>query len=329
MLLSSPEFWQRRGIAAWALAPIGRCLAAAGAARRRWTTPWRAPVPVLCVGNIVVGGAGKTPVALGLAQWFSGKGITAHFLTRGYGGLLEGPVRVDPATHDATDVGDEPLLLAAAGPCWVGRDRIAGAQAACAAGAELLIMDDGFQNPTIAKDLALIVVDGGYGIGNGLIMPAGPLRESVAAALARADAVILLGDDAHDMKLRLGERPVLEAMVRPLTPVNLLQGRPTIAFAGIGRPAKFFATVADLGAYPLATRAFPDHHAYRTAELAKLLAEAEAEDALLVTTEKDAVRLPAAWRARVLVVRVEVNWRDEGALDALLTPLLAKIAHAE
>jgi tetraacyldisaccharide 4'-kinase len=280
------------------------------------------PVPVLCVGNLVAGGAGKTPVVLSLAARLGARGRAVHILSRGYGGSLAGPVRVDPARHSAAEVGDEPLLLAQAAPTWVARDRARGGRAAAEAGAALLLLDDGLQNPGIAKDLSLLVVDGGYGFGNGRVLPAGPLRESLAAGLARADAVVLMGDDRAGVGALLGAKPVLRARL-VAERAGQFAGRPVVAFAGIGRNAKFFDTLAGTGARLVARHGFPDHHRYRAAELDRLGAEAEAAGALLVTTAKDAARLAPAWRARVAVLHVAVAWQDEAMLDALL----ARIAH--
>jgi tetraacyldisaccharide 4'-kinase len=304
------------------LQPLAIFYAAAGSARRHLTQAQRVPVPVVCVGNIVAGGAGKTPVALSLAGRLQQRGLDPHFLSRGYGGEIAGPLRVDPSRHGATEVGDEPLLLAAAAPTWISRDRVAGAHAAAAAGASLIIMDDGFQNPSIAKDLSLVVIDGGYGFGNGQVMPAGPLREPIRAGLARADAVVLVGEDACGAAALLGATPVLHARLRPVGDPDW-RDRAIVAFAGIGRPAKFFATLDGLGARIVERRGFPDHHRYAEDELASLARAADKAGAVLVTTEKDAARLPAAWRARVATLPVEIKWQDAAMLDALFSRKLA------
>ncbi len=312
--LRAPEFWARPGLAGQLLEPLGRAHAAAAAARRALTRPWRAGVPVLCVGNLVAGGAGKTPVALDLARRLAARGAHPHLLSRGYGGSEAGPLAVDPARHDAQQVGDEALLLARAAPAWIAADRVAGARAAIAAGARVIVMDDGFQNPGLAKDLSLLVIDGSYGFGNGRVIPAGPLREPIAAALARADAVVAMGADEAGIAARLGGKRVLAAR---LVPVAALAG-PVVAFAGIGRPEKFFRTLAESGATLVAQHGFPDHHRYGAAELTRLGDEAERAGARLITTAKDWVRLPQAWRARVQVLEIEVAWQDEAALDTLL-----------
>ncbi|HEX7968506.1 MAG TPA: tetraacyldisaccharide 4'-kinase, partial [Stellaceae bacterium] len=222
---------------------------------------------------------------------------------------LAGPVAVDRTRHDAAQVGDEPLLLAEAAPCWVARDRVAAAKAAIASGAKLLLLDDGLQNPRLAKNLSLLVIDGEYGLGNGRVLPAGPLREPLPSGLARADAVVLMGEDRTGVTPLLGVKPVLRAR---LVPEN------AGAFAGIGRPAKFFATLTGLGAHVAARHPFADHHRYRADELRRLLAEAEAAHALLVTTAKDAARLPGEWRARVAVLSVAAAFDDVAALDRLI-----------
>jgi tetraacyldisaccharide 4'-kinase len=313
----SPDFWARRGVVSTLLQPLAWGYAAGGAARHRWTSPWHARVPVICVGNLVAGGAGKTPVVLALAARLNARGKGAHILSRGYGGALPGPLAVDPARHDAAQVGDEPLLLAAASPCWVARDRVAGAKAAIAAGAGLLLLDDGLQNPRLAKDLSLLVIDASYGLGNGRVLPAGPLREPPAAGFARADAILLMGEAEMRLDALAIGKPVLRARLVPENGAEFA-GKPVIAFAGIGRPEKFFATLEALGARLLARHAFADHHRYREGELVALAATAEHAGATLVTTAKDAVRLSPAWRGRVGVLRVTVAWEDTVALDALL-----------
>lgn len=313
----TPEFWARDGLVPRLLQPLAWGFAAAGAARQAWTRPWRAPVPVICVGNLMAGGAGKTPVAIALARRLRARGHAVHLLSRGYGGSLAGPVVVDRTRHDAAQVGDEPLLLAEAAPCWVARDRVAGAKAAIAAGAKLLLLDDGLQNPTLAKDLSLLVIDGEYGLGNGRVLPAGPLREPLPSGLARADAVVLMGEDRTGVTPLLGVKPVLRARLVPEN-AGAFAGRPVVAFAGIGRPAKFFATLTGLGAHVAARHAFADHHRYRADELRRMLAEAEAAHALLVTTAKDAARLPGEWRARVAVLSVAAAFDDVAALDRLI-----------
>lgn len=300
------------------LDPLGRLYDWGGRLRRGATRPWRAPVPVICVGNLTVGGTGKTPVAITLARRLIAAGAKPHMLTRGYRGQLQGPVRVEPARHDAWAVGDEALLLARVAPTWVSRDRVAGAKAAVAAGAQAIVMDDGFQNPTLAQDRALIVVDGETGFGNGRVLPAGPLREPVGGGLARASALVLIGSDRQALAGQFGTLlPVLAATLQAVG-ADDLAGRRVLAFAGIGRPAKLFETLLNQGAILTSTVPFPDHHAYSADELRDLLARAGREAAEPVTTAKDAVRLPPEVRARVRVLEVEAQFAEPHRLDAVV-----------
>jgi len=318
-----PEFWQRDGLWPRLLEPAGWAIACAGRVRRRLAHPVTLPIPVLCVGNLVAGGTGKTPIALALAARLGARGRRVHCLTRGYGGSASGPLMVDRAAHDARVVGDEALLLAAAAPTVVARDRVAGARLALAHGADLIVMDDGFQNPGLAKDLSLLAVDGAVGFGNGRLLPAGPLREPLAGGLARAHAVVLVGPDRTGVAQRIaGALPVLGARLAPDAGWDALRGRRVVAFAGIGRPDKFFDALAEHGIKVVERAGFADHHRFGAAELARLAARAAAADATLVTTAKDAVRLPPG--SAVTVLRVELVWDDEAALDRLLAPLLAR-----
>jgi tetraacyldisaccharide 4'-kinase len=316
---SAPSFWHEPpGIAAGLLAPCAMAWDLAGRIRRAAARPYRAAGPVVCVGNIIAGGAGKTPVVISLAGLLAGAGAAVHVIARGYGGRIRGPVLVDPRRHDAGAVGDEPLLLAAAAPCWVGRDRAAAARAAIAAGADLLLLDDGFQNPGLDKTLSLLVIDAAYGLGNGRIIPAGPLRESLASALCRADAVVLIGDGPAAID---GRRPVMRATVEPVAGARLA-GRRLFAFAGIARPERFFAMLQGLGVELVGARAFSDHHPFRVSEIERLRRDAELAGAGLITTAKDAARLPPSLRSRIEVLEIGIHWRDPAAPAALLAPLL-------
>jgi tetraacyldisaccharide 4'-kinase len=321
---AAPVFWgEPAGLLADLLSPIGVVCDAAGRLRRAISRSYCPPIPVVCVGNLVAGGAGKTPVTLALAAWLARRSVPVHVVSRGYGGRLRGPVRVDPIRHDASALGDEALLLASRAPCWVARDRAAGVRAAVASGAGAILLDDGFQNPAVAKTLGLVVVDTSYGFGNGRVMPAGPLRENLHRGLARADAVVLVapaGEASGGEKLRLGcGLPVIDAV---LAPVNLerLIGMRLSAFAGIGRPEKFFATLRALGADLVSTRSFPDHHPFSAAELAGLRRDAERSGAQLVTTAKDIVRIPPGQRFGIEVLEVEIRWSDPEALARQIGP---------
>ncbi len=326
--MRAPEFWAEDGALATLLAPLGTGYDLAGRLRRALAHPASVGLPVVCVGNLVAGGAGKTPIVLALIEALGTRGCKVQCLTRGYGGRVSGPHRVDPARDTAARVGDEALLLARAAPTWVARDRPAGARAAATAGAEVIVMDDGFQNPSLAKDLSLVVIDGAYGFGNGRVMPAGPLRETVPGGLARAEAVVVLGPERRDLDARLDARPdggpvLLAARLVPRPGSERLAGCMVLAFAGIGRPEKFFATLADLGAKVAETRAFPDHHAYAPGEIESLRVRAAALEACAVTTEKDAVRLSSELREGIEVLAVAVEWREPAALDALLDRVCA------
>ena len=322
--MQAPEFWARDCSLASLLAPVAAIYDLAGRMRRGLVRPVRAPVPIMCVGNLTAGGAGKTPVALAIGRRLREGGRSVHFLSRGYRGRTAGPLRVDPSAHLARDVGDEALLLAAAAPTWVSRDRPAGARAAAAAGAEVVVMDDGLQNPTLEKDVSLLVVDGGYGFGNGRVLPAGPLREAAARGLARADAVVLIDDPvAHNVAIDGDRRiPWLKARLVPNDSVAYLAGDPVIAFTGIGRPGKFFDTLRALGCQVLAARPFADHHFYDEDEIMQFVELASAHGARLVTTAKDWVRLPPEAQAMVTAVPILLEFEDPGALDRVLDPAL-------
>lgn len=316
--MRAPEFWTRDGIPSRLLAPLGRVYAWAVARRLAESEAYRPAIPVICVGNIVTGGAGKTPTCLALVERLRARGRMPHILTRGYGGTEVGPRAVDPVRHDAARVGDEALLLAAQAMTWVARWRPDGAVAAAEMGADILVMDDGYQNPSVAKDLSLVVVDGGYGFGNGLPLPAGPCREDIRAGLARADAIVLIGDDRTGAVRWFGSLPVLRARLVPGPEAADFAGRKVVAFAGIGRPAKFFDTLDSVGAQVVAAHSFPDHHPYDRAEIASLLAEAEAEGALLSTTAKDVVRVPPDLRPRLSVLTVRLEWDKPEDVDLIL-----------
>ncbi|MEM9724311.1 MAG: tetraacyldisaccharide 4'-kinase, partial [Pseudomonadota bacterium] len=323
-----PSFWradpEAPGLAARLLTPLGWFYAGAGRLRRGLARPQRAGAPVICVGNLTAGGAGKTPAVLAICERLAALGAAPHILSRGYGGRLRGPHRVDPAQDTAADVGDEPLLCGRRWPVWIGADRRRSADAAVAAGADVLVMDDGFQNPHLHQDLRILVIDAEVGHGNGRVIPAGPLREPIDRGLDRADAAILVGTPPSG---RVWPRtpprgPGLRARITPDASGAALRGRRVCAFAGIGRPEKFFATLGEVGAELVAAEAFPDHYAYNAAMLQRLEARAEALNALLVTTEKDAARFPAWFAGRATVLGVTMGFEDPDAVDGLLARLV-------
>lgn len=321
--MRAPDFWHKDNAIARLLGPLGSVYGWAVRRNLERAEEYRPAIPVICVGNIVAGGAGKTPVGIALARRLIAAGAKPHFLTRGYGGTEVGPRAVDLDRHDCARMGDEALLLAREAPTWVARWRPDGAVAAAEMGAGVIIMDDGFQNGSIAKDLSLVVVDGEYGFGNGRTMPAGPCREPPDQGLARADAMVVIGEDRRGLAemARAHDLPLLAARLVPGPEGAALSGRKVVAFAGIGRPEKFFATCKQCGARLTADHSFPDHHPYSRADVEALLAEAESNEAVLVTTAKDAVRLPADLRARVTILGVTLDWED----PSLLTPLFDRI----
>ena len=278
-----------------------------------------AGVPVICCGAVTAGGAGKTTLALDLGRRLAARGLAPHFLLRGYGGSLKGPVRVDTTTHDSHAVGDEALLLAALAPTWVSADRAAGARMAVGAGAGAIVMDDGLQNPTLEKSLSLLTIDGSYGFGNGHVIPAGPLREAVADAAARCRAAVLIGEDEVGACAALPEGlPVLRATLRPGPEMLALVGQNVFAFCGTGNPRKFFATLRQGGAVIAGSEAFADHYPYDAGDMEGLLNTAARLGAIPVTTRKDWVRIPVAFRPRVEVVSVSLGWEDATLIEALL-----------
>ncbi|HUA76813.1 MAG TPA: tetraacyldisaccharide 4'-kinase [Acetobacteraceae bacterium] len=325
-MLRPPRFWSSGStVLPTLLCPLA-ALSARLTAARIARPGFAVPVPVICCGNATLGGAGKTTLALDLAHRLRAAGIAVHILARGYGGRARGPLLVRPE-HDAALIGDEALLLAQVAPTWIGADRAATARSAFAAGATALVMDDGLQNPTLKKTLSFIVIDGGGGFGNGRVFPAGPLREPIAAAAARAAAAILIGPDHHGTRALLPSAlPVLAARLVPGLEAAALAGRRVLAFAGIGRPEKFFATLEEAGAVLVARHAFPDHHSYREAELSRLLVGAARLNAMPVTTAKDHVRLPLPLRGRIALLTVTLAWDDPTALNALLSPLFPGVA---
>ena len=330
MKLATPRWWYVRS---GAPAPFTRAMmrplswawAAVTARRIARTTPVDCGAPVICVGNLTVGGTGKTPVVMALLERLRARGIEAHALSRGYGGREAGPLRVDPRHHTADDVGDVPLMVAQAGPAWIARDRVAGALAAVAAGAQAIVMDDGHQNPRLKKALSLVVVDGEtrdneWPFGDGAVFPAGPMREPLALGLARADAVVLmmpldLAEPDPELMLRLAGKPVLIARLQPAAPPP---PGPQLGFAGVGKPWKVERSLKAAGCQLVDFASFPDHAPYGEDALRALARQAEAHGAGLVTTQKDWARLPPQWRARVAAWPVRAVFEDEAGLDGVL-----------
>jgi tetraacyldisaccharide 4'-kinase len=322
--MHEPAFWSRPS--SWIsrlLLPLG-ALYGAVAARRLQREGFDAGIPVLCVGNYHVGGAGKTPTVLALTKTLRDLGETPVVLSRGYGGRLRGPIKVDPMRHAAVDVGDEPLMLARTVPVVVARDRIAGVALARSQGASVILMDDGFQNPAIAKDASLIVIDGDRGLGNARVFPAGPLRAPLPPQLARTDALIVIGDGpaakAVAAAIAARGKPVLSAHLRADdASVASLRGKRASAFAGIGDPIRFFRTLRANGVEVVRERAFADHHPFLQGEIEALIAEAKRDALTLVTTEKDLARLRTAgglpsWAQDIVPFAVTLEFDGAAAL---------------
>jgi tetraacyldisaccharide 4'-kinase len=297
MPLDPPRWWYDPAhTPAWsvALRPLADAYNSGVKRRFRVAEPYRSPLPVICIGNLTMGGAGKTPLALHVAEVLQGMGLKPGFLSRGYGGRERGPLRVDARAHTARDVGDEPLLLARTAPAVVSRDRRLGAQSLEGLGVDVIVMDDGFQNPALLKDLCLVAVDGAAGVGNGKVFPRGPLRADLSFQLPMADAFVVIGEGPAFPFLSETGKPVLHATFGPSHPPDAYAGR-WIAFCGIGRPAKFFATLRGAGIDIAAEVPFPDHHAFTRDDERRLLALAAKHGAGLLTTEKDQARL---WRSQ-------------------------------
>jgi len=309
--MRAPDFWRRPNAVARLLAPLGALYGASVAFKARYAKAFDPGLPVICVGNLTAGGSGKTPVAIAIADMLRAKGHKPFFLTRGYGGSERGPALASRA-HSAAVMGDEALLLARAAPTIVARDRAAGARLAKEKGATVLVMDDGHQNFSLRKNLSLVVVDAETGFGNGFQIPAGPLREPVAQGLARADAVVLVGDGQPQLDRFRG--PVLRAHL--LADGGAFAGKPVFAFAGIGRPEKFTASLHEAGAAVIGSCFFADHHPYTEDDILEL--RAVAGEAMLVTTEKDFVRLSTQSREGIRVLKVAAVFDDRGAMERLL-----------
>ena len=332
--MREPGFWHRPP--SWTsrlLLPLGAVYGLV-AGQRLQRQGFDAGVPVLCVGNYHVGGAGKTPTVLALTKILRDLGETPVVLSRGYGGRLRGPIKVDPGRHGADDVGDEPLMMARMVPVVVARDRIGGVALARSQGASVILMDDGFQNPAIAKDASLIVIDGDRGLGNGCVFPAGPLRAPLAPQLARTDALVVIGKGtaaaAVAAAIAAQGKLVLSAHLRPdAASVASLRGKRVLAFAGIGDPQRFFRTLRASGIDVVLERAFADHHPFTKAEIESLIAEAKSGALTLVTTEKDLARLRTAaglpvWAAEIAPFAVTLEFEEAAKLRTFVTDRLFK-----
>lgn len=313
--MKTPSHWKGRNYIAGILYPLGWLYNLATHLNIRFSKPKQVTKPVICIGNLSAGGTGKTPVAVSVASILQGLNKKPFFVSRGYGGSLKNII-VNNQQHLPTDVGDEPLLLSRQAPVVVNSDRYEGALTAIKNGADVIVMDDGFQNPGLKKDLSFLVFDGGFGYGNGYGIPAGPLRESLADGLKRADAIIIIGKDEHNLKHEFSTLPIFEGLVAP-KPV-LMDNKKVVAFAGIGRPEKFYNSLKELGFEVKETYDFPDHHQYKIKELKNLIDRAETLGAELYTTAKDFVKIPQILQPRFKVLEIEIRWQNNQALTDFL-----------
>lgn len=315
--MKTPKYWQSNSLTSKVLSPIGKIYGALTQLRLKLHKSPKVEIPVICVGNITAGGTGKTPVSMSLAKMLISDIYHPFFVTRGYGGKLQN-VLVNHKKHSAKDVGDEPLLLASQAPVVVNANRYKGAKTAIKEGADLIIMDDGFQNPTLHKDLSFLVFDGHYGIGNGKIIPAGPLRETFADGIKRADALIILGKDKHNLAAKSG-LPVFFGHLEA-THTTIDNKKNVVAFAGIGHPQKFYHTLKEQGFNVVKTIDFPDHHFYNCTELQNIVNEAEVLQAEIYTTGKDYVKIPNSFQSEIKLLEVAVVWdKPDELLDFIKT----------
>ena len=304
------------------LTPLAGIYSWAGARRIRSSEPYQCGVPVICAGNVTVGGTGKSPLVAALRNWFSKKGIRAASLSRGYKGRLKGPLKVDGQTHSAEAVGDEPLMLSQTGESWIGADRAIASKAMVTDGVELIIMDDGFQNPSLHKDHSILVIDSEAPFGNGYVIPKGPLREPVSSALRRASSIALMGSGPPPDDIRGKSLPVLRARIQPTAPPP---SGPLVVFAGIGRPQKVFDSVEAHGGSIVESVPFPDHHTYTPGDLRYLQALASEREATLLTTEKDYSRLSLNDREGIQAWPVEVAFDNPELIDEMFSDILSAL----
>ncbi len=315
--MKTPFFWyQPYGFLSALLWPLGWIYGKGGKILRTLRKQTRFPVPLLSVGNIVCGGAGKTPTAIALAHLLQRRGVNVHFVTRGYGGLKKGPLKVDLSSHTSSDVGDEPLLLAKHAPTWVAKERSHGVQKAIEKGAHLIILDDGHQTTRLYKDLSFVVVDFLQGFGNGCVMPAGPLRESLAEGLERAEALIGIGEGEIYPKIPgfSNVRGISSSQIffkaRSLPSPLALPSNRVVAFCGIGFPQKFYKTLRDLEVDIVAAVDFPDHYRYKEEDLIQLHKLTKDHQAVLVTTRKDFVKIPPSWQGHLHVLDINIQFEN-------------------
>lgn len=316
--MKTPSFWKDNNIISTLLTPLGELYALATTLRLKLKTPKKVNIPVICIGNLTAGGTGKTPTAISLADMLKKSGININFISRGYHGNLQN-TEVNPKLHTPQQVGDEPLLLSQVAPTFINANRYQGALIAQNNSAQCIIMDDGFQNPTLHKDLSFIVIDGNYGFGNCKCIPAGPLREHISSGIKRAQAALIIGEDKYNISNKLNI-PSFKGKIIPQSPN--LDNNEVIAFAGIGRPEKFYNSLTELGIKVIKTFDFPDHHYYTEAELQNIIKEAQSSKADIITTSKDFVKIPSQLQSHFKVLDITIQWEDaKGLQNFILTKL--------
>ena len=323
--MKQPRFWYEKHVHFFShvLKPLGLLYSTTTKLRILFCKPWAAQIPIICVGNLVVGGSGKTPTAIAIAELLIRKGLRVHFLSRGYGRSTFGAFKVDPNLHDVATVGDEPLLLAQIAPTWVSNNRRSSAKLAAQEGAQIIVMDDGFQNPEIHKDLSLLTIDGVSGFGNNLVLPAGPLRENIHSGLARANAVLIIGPDKYGIEKIISNSEnkalsLLHGNFKPHDNFKHLQDKKVFGFAGIGQPKKFFQSLKDVGLLLTGTMEFNDHHIYSASEIHYLIDKAKKLEAQLITTSKDLTRINKELASNILEFPIKLEWEDPKAVENLL-----------
>lgn len=319
--MKTPKFWNNKGLISTLLLPIGWVYALITSIRMKVIKSNKVNVPVICIGNLTAGGTGKTPVALSIAEILQKHKYNPFFISRGYGGKLKS-VLVNSKIHLPEDVGDEPLLLSEQAKVIIDADRYKAAKIAVDMGADTIVMDDGYQNPYLRKNLSFIVIDGGFGLGNERTIPAGPLRENMQNGLKRADAIIIIGQDIKHIAKEIDSLPVFEGKMKPT--IDTLKDQKVIAFAGIGRPQKFYDTLLSLDAKIVETIDFPDHHNYQKEELEKIIKKSKALNAKIFTTSKDFVKIPQNMRNHFNVLNIKIKWKNETAFTSFLIDKIIK-----
>ena len=316
--MKTPSFWQTDNLTSKLLSPLGELYALATKLRIKLKKSQKVSIPVICIGNLTAGGTGKTPTAISLAQILQNSGLKPNFISRGYHGELQN-LQVNPSTHTPQQVGDEPLLLAQIAPTFINANRYQGALMAQNNQADCILMDDGFQNPSLYKDLSLIVIDGHTGFGNNKCIPAGPLREHIKDGLQRAQAALIIGDDAHNLSQSL-PIPCFKGTIKAEKPT--ISTNRVIAFAGIGRPQKFYNTLQELSLEIVDTIDFPDHHYYSEAELQQILEKAKKNKAQAITTSKDFVKIPDSLKNQFSVLNIGIQWENPSQLQNFILSYL-------